>query len=94
MKMKFSADKINYNFSQNPKSTNIQEPHRPYRRFKEALLVEALLVLLYYNFNGLMSVLSYFLGVLEYTSPEGKMFCFVSTMARPSEFGILLHVAS
>ena len=31
MKMKFSANKIYYNFSQeNPKSTNIQNPHRLY----------------------------------------------------------------
>ena len=37
MKMKSSADKIYYNFSQeNSKSTNIQNPHRPYRRFKVA----------------------------------------------------------
>ena len=33
--MKLSADKIYYNFSQeNPKSTNIQNPHTPYRDFK------------------------------------------------------------
>ena len=36
MKMKFSANKIYYNFSQeNPKSANIQNPHRPYRHFKK-----------------------------------------------------------
>ena len=38
MKMKFSADKIYYNFSQeSPKSTNIQNPHRPYRHFKKLI---------------------------------------------------------
>ena len=38
MKMKFSADKIYYNFSQeNPKSTNIKNPHGPYRHFKYAM---------------------------------------------------------
>ena len=37
--MKFSANKIYYNFSQeNPKSTNIQNPHRPYKHFKHNTL--------------------------------------------------------
>ena len=34
MKMKISADKIYYNFSQgNPKNPNIQNPHRSYRQY-------------------------------------------------------------
>ena len=38
MKMKISADKIYYNFFQeNPKSTNVQNPHKPCRHFKKLI---------------------------------------------------------